>query len=302
MFSIIIPALNESKSLKESNYIEELINHLNKENYSNYEIILVNDGSKDDTLEIFNNLKSKYDFVKVISHSVNKGYGSSLKTGISFATYDAVVITDVDGTYSPKAVTEIIKIYLNRKKNSISGVDMVVASRKGKNLNETLFKSFLRSILKFIVEWSSGSKIDDINSGLRIFSKKNMVKLFPELSNYFSFTTTSTLAYLSSNMSILYHPIEYLKREGRGTHVRLFRDSLRTLQYVVEATIFYNPLKFFLFISIIFLVLSIISISIFIFKQILLLKTLFLIFIFFTFLSLLIGFLGVLILKGFKIK
>ena len=115
MFSIIIPALNESKSLKESNYIEELINHLNKENYSNYEIILVNDVSKDHTLEIFNNHKRKYDFLKVISHSVNKGYGSSLKTGISFATYDAV-ITDVDGTYSPKAVTEIIKIYLNRKK------------------------------------------------------------------------------------------------------------------------------------------------------------------------------------------
>ena len=179
---------------------------------------------------------------------------------------------------------------------------MVVASRKGKNLNETLFKSFLRSILKFIVEWSSGSKIDDINSGLRIFSKKNMVKLFPELSNYFSFTTTSTLAYLSSNMSILYHPIEYLKREGRGTHVRLFRDSLRTLQYVVEATIFYNPLKFFLFISIIFLVLSIISISIFIFKQILLLKTLFLIFYFLYFSFFIDWFLRSFNFKGFKIK
>ena len=302
MFSVIIPALNEAKSLVESNYVELLIDHLNKQNYSNYEIVLVNDGSEDNTSEIFRELENKYEFVKVFTHFVNKGYGSSLKSGIMFSSNDNIVITDIDGTYSPQAVVEIIDIYLNSKKSSSNGLDMVVAFRKGKNLNETLFKSFLRSILKLFVEWSSGSEIKDINSGLRIFSKTNMIKLFPQLSNYFSFTTTSTLAYLSSNMSILYHPIEYLKREGRGTHVRLLRDSLRTLQYVTEATIFYNPLKFFLFLSIGFFILSMIVIVTFLVKKILLLQILSLILLFFSFLSLLFGFLGVLILKVFKIK
>ena len=100
--------------------------------------------------------------------------------------------------------------------------------------------------MRFIVEWSAGNKIPDINSGLRVFSK-NYAPIFPKLSNAFSFTTTSTLSYLLTNKSIVYFPIKYLFRKGENnfSKVKIFKDPLRTLQYVIETTITYNPFKFF---------------------------------------------------------
>ncbi|MDA7697780.1 glycosyltransferase family 2 protein [Candidatus Pelagibacter sp.] len=302
MFSVVIPALNEEKYLLEDKFIDLLIKKLTEHNFSKFEIILVDDGSTDSTPEIFKKLKLKYDCVKIYTHAVNKGYGFSLKSGINFASNDVIVISDIDGTYSAQSMVEIIKKYFESMESSSNGIDMVIGSRKGKNLNQNIFKGCLRFFLKTLVQWSSGTKIDDINSGLRIFSKKKITALFPKLSNYFSFTTTSTLAYLSLNLSIVYHPIQYLKRKGRESHVRLLRDSLRTLQYVLEATIYYNPLKFFLFLSFLFLFLSIIVTIIFVFSKILIFKTLFLILIFFSLLSLLVGFLSVLISKTIKHK
>jgi glycosyltransferase involved in cell wall biosynthesis len=301
MFSIVIPVYNEENTLKEYNYVNLLIKKLEENKFNDYEIILVNDGSTDKSESYIKAIKDHNNKIKVISFLVNKGYGSALKAGIISAKNDTVVITDVDGTYSPESLIEIIEIFNNSKKNNLSvGVDMVVAKRNGNNLNKNIIKFFLRLILKTIVQWSSGCKIDDINSGLRIFSRATIMPLFSNLSNFFSFTTTSTLAYLSSNYTIIYHPIEYQKRKGGDSHVKIVRDSLRTLQYVIEATIIYNPLKFFLFLSIIFLLISIIIFVFFMYYKISLIKILFVMFLFLCLLSFVLGFFSVLIKKLFK--
>jgi glycosyltransferase involved in cell wall biosynthesis len=301
MFSIVIPVYNEENTLKEYNYVNLLIKKLEENKFNDYEIILVNDGSTDKSESYIKAIKDHNNKIKVISFLVNKGYGSALKAGIISAKNDTVVITDVDGTYSPESLIEIIEIFNNSKKNNLSvGVDMVVAKRNGNNLNKNIIKFFLRLILKTIVQWSSGCKIDDINSGLRIFSRATIMPLFSNLSNFFSFTTTSTLAYLSSNYTIIYHPIEYQKRKGGDSHVKIVRDSLRTLQYVIEATIIYNPLKFFLFLSIIFLLISIIIFVFFMYYKISLIKILFVMFLFLSLLSFVLGFFSVLIKKLFK--
>ena len=62
------------------------------------------------------------------------------------------------------------------------------------------------------------------------------------------------LAYLLSNKIVTYIP-EYLKREGKS-HVKLFRDSLRTLQYILQAILYYNPLKVFLLFTFLFISIS----------------------------------------------
>ena len=73
---------------------------------------------------------------------------------------------------------------------------MVIGARKGKVYDGSLSKFFMRKVLKFLVEWTTGTKIIDINSGMRIFSKKNNKFFFlPQLCNTFSFSTSLTLAY-----------------------------------------------------------------------------------------------------------
>jgi hypothetical protein len=103
----------------------------------------------------------------------------------------------------------------------------------------------LRVLLKALVEFTAGRTIPDINSGLRIFSRQDIVPYFQYLCETFSFTTSLTLAYMMNGMFVTYIPIDYQKRVGM-TKVRLFRDSLRTLQFIVEAILYYNPIKIFL--------------------------------------------------------
>ena len=253
MFTVIIPAFNEEKSLGNSTFISDLIKNLNDGGFIDYEILIVNDGSTDKTEDLLNELKKKFNLIKVLSNATNQGYGTALKIGINHSKFDTIIICDIDGTYPADQIPNIINRYKNSQKNYSKPLDMIVAKRTGKHYWESFIKTFLRYILKFIVEWTSGHKISDINSGLRIFSKKTVEAYLPKLSNFFSFSSTLTVSYLLTNKSIEYYPVKYLFRKGDQnlSKVKLFRDSLRTLQYVFEATIFYNPLKFFLLLSII---------------------------------------------------
>jgi len=298
MFTIVIPAYNEQLSLKNENFITSLKNELIKADFKDYEIIIINDGSSDETLKILKDNNNSNE-IKILDNHINKGYGWSIKRGIVNSKFDTIVIVDIDGTYPAKDVPIAIKKYFDHN-NKNNNIDMVVAQRTGKYYRESFIKSFLRLILKFVVEWSSGNKIPDINSGLRVFSKETITPYLPRLSNVFSFTTTSTLSYLLTHKSIVYFPITYSYRKGENnfSKVKIFRDSLRTLQSVFETTIYYNPFKFFLLLSIIFLLISFASLFIFYFANINLLKSLFSIFLFISLISLLLGFFSSLFKKN----
>lgn len=230
MISIVIPAYNESQEVIEST-ITRCISIM-KNRYKKFEIIIVDDGSVDKVLpprSIAN--------LRVLRHPHNVGYGQSLKDGIRLATFDTIVITDADGTYPIESIPTLIADYEN-------GFDMVVGARTGKHYDESIGKKFLRIILKGLVEYTAGRKIPDINSGLRVFSKKRIQPFYKYLCNTFSFTTSLTLAYMMNGYYVKYHKIKYSERNGKSK-VKIFRDSLRTLQFVIEAMLFYNPMKVF---------------------------------------------------------
>jgi len=115
----------------------------------------------------------------------------------------------------------------------------------GRQYHGSWFKMFLRNILKCLVEFTTGRAILDINSGFRVFSRKVSMSFFDQLCDTFSFSTGMTLAYMMTVKYVAHVPIPYGNRTGKSK-VRMFRDSLRTLQYIVEAILFYNPLKIFI--------------------------------------------------------
>jgi glycosyltransferase involved in cell wall biosynthesis len=291
MFSLILPCYNESLNIDK--YLQELITLLKEKKYDEYEVVIVNDCSTDNSLELLENFQKKYPYLKIISHSINKGYGSALKTGILNAKYDIIIISDIDSTYPAKSVFELLEIYLQSKKNT-TGYDMVIGQRTGKYLNESFFKKIFRYLLKKISEWSTGNKIYDVNSGLRVFSRKQIINFFPHLSNSFSFTVSSTLAYHLSNLSVKWFKIDYLKRNG-SSHVRLFRDSLRTMQYVVSTILYFNPLKLFLLIGLILFALFMIAALTYFVNKSLFIMVFALIFFSMSIISILIGFISVVI-------
>lgn len=234
MLTIVIPALNEDLAIEDT--VRRALAVASGAGLQPCEVIVVDDGSRDRTPGI-----AAAAGARVISHPHNAGYGASLKTGIAGATYDMVAITDADGTYPIEEIPRLVERY--RK-----GFDMVVGARTGEHYRESSVKSPLRWVLRQLVEFTSGRSIPDINSGLRVFSKATISTYFPHLCNTFSFTTSATLAYMMTGRFVDYQDIDYYERKGT-TKVRLLRDALRTLQYIVEAITYYNPTKAFLMLS-----------------------------------------------------
>ena len=207
MISVVIPAFNEEGSIE--NTIKELHDVLKKMKFSRFEIILIDDGSTDNTKKITNKLN-----IKVISNPENIGYGFSLKRGITKAKFETVWIIDADQTYPIEEFPRLHEQYLK-------GFDMVIGQRTGNFYTESPLKFFLRRILKFLVEFVATKKIPDINSGMRIFNRDTIKVFFPHLSDTFSFTTSSTLAYIMNKKFVSFIPIKYKKRAGRSK-VNLF--------------------------------------------------------------------------------
>lgn len=247
MLSVVIPAYDEEDAIGRT--IKAIKEALDASDIAPFEIIVVDDGSTDRTQEI-----AAAEGARVVRHLQNLGYGRSLKDGIENARYGAIAITDADGTYPIKDIPRLFALYQ-------TGYDMVVGSRTGEHYRESALKSPLRWVLQHLVEYTASRKIPDINSGLRIFNRAHAMTYFQRLCDTFSFTTSLTLAFMMNGLFVIYVPIDYYKRVGK-TKVRLLSDSFRTLQYIAEAAIYYNPLRIFMLLSVMLFAASVVLIGI----------------------------------------
>ena len=234
--SVIIPVFNEEKAIVRT--LTELGEVL--EEFGNYEIIVVDDGSNDKSFDRIKSFEGRN--LRIISHVENLGYGKSLWDGIKSAENDCIAIIDADGTYPVKYIKELYEHYPT--------YDMVVAARRGKEYDSGIFKGPARRIFKWMAEYSTGRKIPDINSGLRLFDRNIVMGFEDPLCAGFSFTTTITLLFFFNNHFVKYVPVDYLKRKGTSK-VNNFKDSLRAGQIIVETVLYYNPLKLFLLMAMI---------------------------------------------------
>lgn len=156
---IIIPAFNESEN------IERVVNNL-IQNYPRYEYIIINDGSADNTAEVCR--KNGYNFVDL---PVNLGLAGAFQTGMKFAWthgYDAALQFDGDGQHRPEYIQSMIE------KMGTERADIVIGSRfvtQKKSLSPRMFGSRLISLLILL---TTGKKIKDPTSGMRLYSRKVM--------------------------------------------------------------------------------------------------------------------------------
>jgi len=229
--SVIVPVLNEERS------IVSVLNSIKQTMGScehSYEIIVVDDGSTDKTYEL-----AVSQGVKVIRHTNNRGYGASLKTGIKESNYDWILITDGDGTYPVEEIPSFLKF--------IPEYDMVIGARTGGKVHIPFMRRPAKWLLTHLASFLAGTKIPDLNSGLRVF-KKNLCLEFSHLyPQGFSFTSTLTMAFLTHDYKVKYIPINYYKREGESS-IRAY-DFVNFNKLLVKLTLFFNPIKLFSLIS-----------------------------------------------------
>lgn len=225
--SIIIPAYNEEDGI--AGVVRELDAALAGSGHA-YEVIVVDDGSEDATVE-----KARAAGARVLEHVVNRGYGRSILTGMENARYDLVATMDADSSYSAHDLVRLLPV--------AQKFSMVIGQRTGKEYRGRLLKYPARIAFRFIAEYISGERIPDINSGLRVFRRSVYAQL-PKSHECtgFSFSTTTTLLFLAAGYSARFVPVEYRHRSGESK-INYFRDTLRALQIMLEIGIHYNPVK-----------------------------------------------------------
>lgn len=241
MLSFIIPVFNEQEAIAETLHTAAaVLVGLNEP----FEIVVVDDGSTDRTPEILRGMHISQ--MAVVTHPENRGYGSSLKTGIRRSHGDIIGMADADGTYPLQEFPAMLRLFRER------GADMVVGARVKKGAQIPWVRRPAKAIVSVLANFLTDSKIPDVNSGLRVFTRalgERYMHLYPQ---GFSFTITITLAALTSGFIVLYHPIDYFKRKGTSTLGSGFsgiRNFFRFLGIIVRIVTYFRPLKFFSWLS-----------------------------------------------------
>jgi len=238
LISVVVPVFNEERAVAST--MKQLKEVMDKTAYD-YEIIAVNDGSKDKSLEILKEING----INVISHPYNLGYSASIKDGIKHAKGNLILITDADGTYPIREIPNLLK--------HIDKYDMVVGNRKTDNV------PLLRKPAKFMIaklgNFVSGKKIPDINCGLRIFKKDIALRFWNLFPSGFSFTITITLACLTNEYTVKYVPISYFKRKGKST-IHPIKDFVNFINLIARITTYFNPFKVFFSVSILLFIIG----------------------------------------------
>ena len=229
--SIIIPAYNEEEAIaKTINGLKKELGNLNLD----YEIIVVNDGSTDKTKEILEKIPE----IKLINHPFNKGYGTALKTGIEKTKFDSLLFFDADGQHKTEYISEFLKYADN--------YNMVAGARTG--YKGPLIRQPGKKLLQWLANYLSQQKIPDLNCGFRIVKKEPILRFTHLLCDGLSFSTTTTLLFLTEGLSVKYVPITINKRRGGKSTVKP-KHALDTLIVILRTILLSSPLRVFLPIS-----------------------------------------------------
>ena len=226
--SIVMPAKNESAA------IEKVVSDA-RDVFPLAEILVVDDGSDDDTAELAEKAGAT-----VIRHPVSLGNGAAIKSGARAANGELIAFMDSDGQHAATDFKPLIE-------KLDQGFDMAIGARhSGGHAN--LGRLFANGFYNELASIMSGQKILDLTSGFRVARAELFKRFLYMLPNGFSYPTTITMAFLRSGFPVDFVPIEVEKRKGRS-HIRPLRDGVRFLVIIFKIATLYSPLKIFVPIS-----------------------------------------------------
>lgn len=228
--TILMPAYNEELSI--GNTITRL-----KELYPDFEILVVDDGSTDNTLRVAMDAGAN-----VWPHPYNIGNGAAIKSGLRIAKGEWVVMMDADGQHNPEDIGRMLEFK--------DTYDMVVGARSSSSETE-LHRDIANKIYNWFASYVTQFRVEDLTSGFRMVRLATARQFIYLLPNTFSYPSTLTMAYLRSGRSIKYIPIETKYRIGKSK-IKLLQDGSRFLLILAKVATLFSPLRVFLPVSIAF--------------------------------------------------
>jgi len=229
--SVIVPVYNEEEAIAHD--LEVIIETMDASRWD-YELIVVDDASKDNTAKIV----AGFENVQLLQHRENRGGGFARNTGIKAASGDIVLVTDGDGTYP----NQDIPLLLNKMEEE--NLDMVVGARTKEAGTMRFLRMRAKWFIRKLAESLSGFTIPDLNSGLRAMRRDVFFQFMELLPWGHSWVSTITLAMLSSGYSVGFLEIDYYPRKGTSTFHPL-KDTYSYITLVIRTVTWFNPLKVF---------------------------------------------------------
>ncbi len=251
--SIVIPVYNEEDAV--GSFLEELYIFLKSQNIE-WEIVIVNDASSDNSLKViegFVSQKNMEERFKVVNQPFNRGYGASIKRGIVEARYDWILTIDADGQHIPSDIEKLLN-------TASENIQMVIGTRDANHKQKTSRK-IGKAILSLVAQYLTGYRLPDLTSGLRLFQKKYFVKYFSILPRGFSLSTTSAIAFLNDGFNVVFIPINIRERKSGKSKVKAY-DGLRVIMLIMRLVMIFAPLRVFLPMSFILFLAGLVSLVI----------------------------------------
>ncbi len=229
--SIIIPAYNEEKVIGS---VIDNVRHVMDSTGKSHEILVVNDGSDDETAVTAQNAGAR-----VISHPYNIGNGAAIKTGIRNAQGKQLIMMDGDGQHEPDDIPKLLE--------KLNHYDMVVGARSGDSESH-LHRNIANGFFNLFASYICKRKIQDLTSGFRAIKADIARQFVSLLPNSFSYPTTITMAVLRSGYSLTYVPIKANRRVGKSK-IKLIADGSRFFLIIIKIATLFSPMRVFLPVS-----------------------------------------------------
>ncbi|WP_440907731.1 glycosyltransferase family 2 protein [Candidatus Pelagibacter sp.] len=228
--SIIIPVYNEM------NTIQEILKKIEDLHEIKKQIIIIDDGSSDETFNLIQNYKFKSEH-KIIKHKVNSGKGAAIKSSVNYILGDIVIIQDADLEYDPKDYKEVIFPIIKNKSKIVYGSRVLNKKRYNQTNFISNFRIFCNHILTLLTNLLYRQNLTDAHTCYKAFDA-NIFKQINLKENDFAFCPEITAKVSKLGFKIFEVPINYVGRNYNEGKKISFYDGIRAVIVLLKYRFF----------------------------------------------------------------